>query len=453
MRTIIVFFFVFTATLSSQTIELDLIIDEKNSVYENFQGFGAEWDSRHYNLNKVTDEDFKIISKRIDWMKTSFVRIMMLAKWCFVSDGKYDWENEDMAALYRHLDYCQSRGVTVLLTEWGIERDWVQIAGINYVDDNRFLDIIADYLDYFINVKGYTCIKYISLVNEPNYEVMDFPRWSEGIKKLHNKLIEKRLYGKVQIVGPGQSWDDNWFYNSVNSLRDYLDHYTIHRYEFQEKVYNGDLKSYLDGMISYVKENDPNFDEKYFFITEAGMADGLSTEKHPWIDSVSYGNFMASYASLALNAGVDAVLAWMMDDNSHEDFEFGLWKDKKNGMKTRPYFYVWSLLSRYIPKGADIYRTFPKFAKLYTIAARVGDKKNSYWTYCLINNSERKVKVNLTNILDEDGTFKKFVYNKNERKVNTDQFPLPLSEVKSKNNKLEVEIAPKSVYFFTSIPY
>lgn len=453
MKTFIPFLLLFYTITFSQPIEIDIDIDERNSVYNDFQGFGAEWDSRHYNLNKVTDDDFRIISERIDWMKTSFVRIMMLAKWCFVSDGKYDWDNEDMKALYRHLDYCQSRGVTVLLTEWGIERDWVKINGINYVDDSRFINIIVDYLDFLINEKGYTCIKYFSLVNEPNYEVQDFPRWSDGIKKLHNAFIDKRLYGTVKIVGPGQSWDDNWFYNSVISLRDYLDHYTIHRYEYQEKVFNGELKSYLDGMISYVKENDPDANDKYFFITEAGMADGLSTEKHPFIDSVIYGNFMASYAALALNSGVDGILAWMMDDNSHEGFEYGLWKDKNNGLKTRPYFYVWSLLSRYIPKGADIYRTFPRFAKLYMAAARVGDEKKSYWTYCLINNSDRVVKVNLKNKFSDDEKYKMFVYNSKNRKVDGKQFPLPSSEIISKGKKLKVEIAPNSVYIFTSLPY
>ena len=45
---------------------------------------------------------------------------------------------------------------------------------------------------------------------------------------------------------------------------------------------------------------------------------------------------MADYAAQAANAGSATVSAWMLDDNSHQDFTWGLWSDKAHGHATAP---------------------------------------------------------------------------------------------------------------------
>ncbi len=52
-------------------------VDPSTVICQRFIGFGVEWDSNGYNDNNVTDTDFAVIRKRIEWMRLSIARIMM----------------------------------------------------------------------------------------------------------------------------------------------------------------------------------------------------------------------------------------------------------------------------------------------------------------------------------------------------------------------------------------
>jgi hypothetical protein len=44
--------------------------------------------------------------------------------------SRFDWNSKDMQTLYRHLEFCQDNNVDVLLTDWGLEVDWLAVDGI-----------------------------------------------------------------------------------------------------------------------------------------------------------------------------------------------------------------------------------------------------------------------------------------------------------------------------------
>ena len=167
-----------------QVMKTDIRIDLNKIAVSNFLGFGAEWDSYGYPQNEVTDEEFqKIIFPRVQWMKLPIVRVMMQAKYVYVEDGKLNFETPHMHSLYRILNYCQKQNIVVILTEWGCEPQWLQPPGISRVEDPRYARIIGAYMDYLVNQRGYSCIEYFVLVNEPNLEVQggEFPRWKQAL--------------------------------------------------------------------------------------------------------------------------------------------------------------------------------------------------------------------------------------------------------------------------------
>ena len=62
------------------------------------------------------------------------------------------------------LGYCQSRGVTVMFGDWGGSLMDARAGTVN----RTLLDHAAAYVAWLVGEKGYDCIRYYNLVNEPN---------------------------------------------------------------------------------------------------------------------------------------------------------------------------------------------------------------------------------------------------------------------------------------------
>ena len=72
--------------------------------------------------------------------------------------------------------------------EYGKTLDW---------DSQTWSDMIVDVLNYLTIDKGYTCIKYYNMINEPNYYKRDhgdvtneyvYDQWKQAITNLRNEM-------------------------------------------------------------------------------------------------------------------------------------------------------------------------------------------------------------------------------------------------------------------------
>jgi len=437
-----------------EPMTIPIKINESKITTKNFLGFGAEWDSYSYDDNKVNDKDFALIEKRMEWMKIPLVRVMMIAKWCYLGNGKYDWNTTDMKELYRHLDLCQKLGITVFLTEWGCNNNWLKIPDVEKVSDKKYAEIICTYLDYLINKKKYTCIKAFILGNEPNLSGYGWAAWKTGVENLSAELKKRGLDKKVVLTGSDQSNGDDWHEKAVDQLQDYFGVYDNHKYANDEMVRPGELFDYFKGLKDYALKHDPKSKNKPFIVGEAGLN---NFAKHPYgnekIDTVYYGIFMADYAVQAVNAGSSAVFTWMLDDNSHQNFYWGLWKDKKNGMKLRPYFYVWSLLTRYFPSKSTVYN-LGKVSDDVRILAISIPKKNGKknWSFCFVNRGDQPIKIELKIPGEDVRKFKNFTYSDKTIKVDKNGFPVPNIESElNLSEGTEIICKGKSVSILTTV--
>jgi hypothetical protein len=281
---------------------------------------------------------------------------------------------------------------------------------------------MGTYLEHLLNTKGYTCIRYFICTNEPNGEVGDWARWKQGLLNLHGEVKKRGLADRITLVGSdtSQSPDNEpWHRLTVDELQDVIGVYDIHRYETPEVVKAGSLEDYMRGHRNYALAKDSADGKKHHLIGEAGMwAFNSDYTRCSTINDYEYGVFMADYAVQAARAGWTGVSAWMLSDNSHKDFQWGMWRSQEKGMELRPWFYAWSLLTRFVRPGAAIYRLEDPDGVRMMAAAKDGQ-----WTLVCVNRSG--VGQNLTVELPEDWHRKThtYLYQDGPRKLSPQGFP------------------------------
>jgi len=237
--------------------QTQVVVDDSKVASAGFIGFGAEWDAAGYTQSGVTDQDYQVIEKRIRWMRLPVVRKAMLTRWALIADGVFDFETQEMRDLYRQLDICQREGITVFLTDWGCERSWNAAPGVQDVSDPKYAKAIGTYLDHLINKRGYTSIKYLIVVNEPNFETRDFEDWKTALQNVRAELASRHLDRAVTLAGPDHSYAEGWLYRSVDQLAGALGAYEVHRYADDASVRSRGLESYFLDQLGLCEREGP----------------------------------------------------------------------------------------------------------------------------------------------------------------------------------------------------
>lgn len=432
------------------------IIEITNTpLCENFMGFGVEWDSNGYLPNNITDDDFELIKKRVQWMKFPVVRVMMLSKWCYKGNGIFDWNSKEMQILYRNLDLCEELGITVFLTDWGCEASWLTIPEIRQTDDPKYANIIGEYMTYLKEVKKYDCIQYFIFGNEPNLEVKNWKRWKAGFLNVHEEFKKRKLDDKIILTGSDQSDGDDWHRLAVDQLQDKIGAYDFHYYHKLDVEPLVDMYSYFRNLWDYVPANDPSSKNKPLIIAEAGIIkvhEGYTAAHNSLSGDSDYGIRIAEYAINGINAGSWSVFAWMLDDNSHYNFNNGMWKNKASDFELKPWFYSWSLLSRYFRPEQQILKTSidPHQNGIKCLAAY--DKKKKAWTICVVNPTNESQSIRLKAQKGGKVQLKKYIDTQMNSKKDSDGFPEPV-EIGKYNLKKGIDITceAKSMVLFTSL--
>ena len=361
----------------------DVVVDTNDVAVRTFGGFGAEWDPYTYSKDPTVPESVK---DRIRFMRLPFVRVRMFASWFADVDNRYDFSNMAIRPLYEILDVAKANGTDVFLTEWGSD-DWSMDPWP--IDDPRYARAIADGLDHFINARGYTNIRYIAIVNEPDVNTT-YAQWSAGIVNLHRELAVRDLLGTVRVAGPdicceGAPWygGEAWWEPSLAELSDEITAWDRHWYPELRQVRGGRTEAWLRPFWDQVRSSDPNWTSKPFILGEIGF-------NTIWDQGTTgFAVVMADYAIQATRAGTSMVSAWQLDDESYPGGLdstppkwFGMWSTRDSGSELKPWFYTWSLLSRLVRPGSTLYlATQP--AGIRALAAR--DPAAGDWTFVLVN--------------------------------------------------------------------
>ena len=481
---LVVVFSICCSNLFSQPVRIVVYGDQV--LEKSYLGNGVQWSA--YPQFDISEKSWQRVFERTDFMRLNFIRLVLNAnEYCkaYPVDGKpeYDFNDVRILRICRILDYCQKRDVDVILGEWGNPR----MGGIT-ISDPRWAEIVGEFLNYLINEKKYTCLKYYNLGNEPNNKdgyvdlwkagsVVNFDNWQTSILNLNNELVKRGLAEKIKIVGPDCAWGNDWIKRIIEKkeLAAAIDVYELHYYATDKEIESGFYGREMSYYRDYISFKDPKGKEKQFFMAEAGMVTGKNkVDQQTNIATFQYGVWMADFAVQSMNAGQAGLTAWDMDDAMHTNGKLGpgteikdyIWKEwgfwdslgEEKGApeltNIRPWYYTWSLLSKYVPRGSQIMKTSESFVTgLRSSASKITVNGKTEYTFAIVNESNEKRTVSLVLAGVKGIDLNQFNYFETDMPADAKGFAVPKKVVKSANlsKGIKLELPSKGVLILTSL--
>jgi hypothetical protein len=471
-------------TVFSQPVKIEVY---SNQVLEkSYIGNGAQWSA--YPLRDISEKSWQRVFERTDFMKLNFIRLVNNAnEYCqsFPVDGKpvYTFDADKIKRMCRILDYCQKQGVDVILGEWSSPR----MDGVTLTDP-RWAEMVGEFINYLVNVKKYSCIKYYNLGNEPNgrdgyselWKVgssINFNNWRISILNLQKELIKRGLKESIKIVGPDCSNGNDWIKKIISDkeLAAAIDVYEVHSYARDREIESGFYGKEMAYYRNYISFMDPNGKNKQFFMGEAGMITGRNNvDQQKMIGTFQYGVWMTDYVIQSMNAGQAGLICWDLDDAMHtngklstgddiKDYvwkEWGFWdsfgeeKGKPELTNLRPWYYTWSLMSKYIPKGSQVIKTSESgIDGLRSTASKITVNGKTEYTFVIVNESTEKKAVNLVLTDVKSIDLNQFNYFETDMPVDARGFAVAKKVIKSANlsKGIAIEMPSKGAVILTSL--
>ncbi|WP_276380113.1 cellulase family glycosylhydrolase [Flavobacterium sp. H4147] len=454
---IIVSFWLVTTVISCSALpDATVAVDNTTIINHNYIGNGVQWDPYQLDYGekqlKISSEDRQKLYSRLDFMKPQFIRVMINTT-SVIENGVLN-ETKNYENIAPILEYCQSRNVKVVLGDWG---DRMVNSKTNSISETN-LKFAAKYLDFLANQKGFSCIHYYNMINEPNgfwsSTNENYELWKNAASYFWSELKALNLDKKVSLLGPDIAiWKADkldWISNSVRDLDHAIGVYDIHTYPSKITVNSGEYTSILKAYKDAVPAGKPivmgeigfKFVEKQ---DEALLNENIARAKAKPYASVEdsqmfvydyvYGSDMADALIQTVNAGYSGSVAWMLDDAMHAKEQknklkvWGFWNilgDEyfgKEEEKVRPWFYSWSLLTKYMPSESQIHKVSVDGNPNLKAISVSKDGKNMI---AIVNVSSKDLKVNLTSKdIPALHQVKKFVYAKDKLKLEGDHILLP----------------------------
>ncbi|WP_282035464.1 hypothetical protein [Saccharicrinis aurantiacus] len=440
----------------------DLTITNK-VVSTEFVGNGAQWGG--YDVvptwfdgqTTLSEADWQKLFHRIDYMRPPFIRVCVSSGWAYEqNDNPADYKDEKVTSLYKMLDYAQEKNIEIVYGEWGHEYVGDDIASI----DMDWMQRSVIFLNHLVNDKGYSCIKSVNIVNEPNgnwsstngnYEVWKAVQEAYLVEmaKPEYNLADMKLSGP-DIAAFNDATLKDWITDAAADLNDDIVMYDIHVYPSQSNVRNGGFTDMLLGYKAEVPEGKRIFLGEIGFKYDATKEDGAVVDdvlNNENIDAIAadpyagddsnmmiykafYGIDMADAIIQSMRAGFSGALIWGMDDAMYNspDGDNPDWNTKKlkrwgfwnilgeelcgtpEDEEIRPYFYTSSLLCRYFPAGSTIYDI--ELPNKKGVRAIMGEKDGKY-TVAIVNSHYVTYPINLKSDFLSSLTMDKYTYKSN----------------------------------------
>jgi len=346
------------------------------------KGGGDSWSGSAWGANPDPNDDrrWQELFKHADWLGMDWCRVELEQRIYEPKRGEFDWTNSEMLVLYRVLDWADRRGVDVFLQQMFTDVAWNAYPGNADEPVRRLRSApysLADWaqglgelVHYLTQVKGYKCIRFVSVANEPGHD--EFSWWQDskmksapftpGLKAVREEFDRRGL--SVPISGP--DWTDLPELNpSEVDFDPYVGAYDLHSYtavfDSMDGSYN--LTEAEHRMARWAEWAHAR--NKPFFLSEFGtMAFGWGNED---AGPASYQSGLknASLIVRGINAGVDGFNRWSFTNRGDLDGQWQLvrtWDIDHNKlldsfMPQPNAYYQFAMMSRFLPKHAGVLAT------------------------------------------------------------------------------------------------
>lgn len=455
----------------------DIQIDAAKPVFRMAGGIGASWHAisedtidespsykwalRYKNSRgsawggnpPVTDINaWEQICKHASWLGMSFVRVELSARMYEPEKNKYDWENEEMQALYKILDWAQVNDADVFLQQMWSNVKWNSYPGVQpllsapkSVED--FAEGFASMVEHLTVTKKYSCIKWVCITNEPPGGSWG-SWWSMGEtnppvtpawKAVRMALDRKNL----SVILSGPDWTDLPVFDASKiDFDEYIGAYDIHSYQGIDEEKQKIVKDWAD----WAKQHN-----KPMFLSEIGDMRLGWKDTNPGPKSFAAALSNAESILRGLRVGVGAFNRWSFTNRGDLDGQWQLIKtwDTENqkyyeNVEPEPVaFYGYGILTRFMPKHANVVLT-DTIANKALLSQTVTGDDGSLTTF-ILNKSDSLLNISLSYTGIGERTL--YLYQVTEAEVSKPGFRMDaLKELEIKDEKLiELELPAKSI--------
>jgi alpha-galactosidase len=455
---------------------LKLSVSEPN--HQKVIAMGTEFDPHFLSQNVTRSEGCKIedwnniICRRVKDMQIQRFRVMVLPSWYEPKNDDNDahhinwdafrWNSKEMKSLYAELDLAQHLGIQVNLTLWGAEQNHF-LAGSNYgdwvlapLDDDEWAENFSALIQYLLKVKHYTCIKEITPVNEPDWAFIYNGKKSvpsayiKMCKVLDSRFRHDGIRDLVKFSlsdnSDGGTGTHKYLQACTHELANVADIFNSHTYIFGYQTPNSEIYHW-----EWENCQLSNRSGKPHFIGEYGGNQCVGSSRQRDINLYKRGVLMARIAINCMNAGAAGLSYWSLMDlyyNQKSDYngmqQLGLWKtirkayegdsiykNIKVDYEPRPQFYAYSLLTRFIRSGAEVYpiKTDDEF-----YAGMALKNPDGHWTYIFANSNCSSRHIQIANRFDSRGIYNVYRYVRQE-------LPLDDRQLQAQHQSLKLQSA------------
>lgn len=463
-----------------------------NPTGTKLEALGVEFDPHFFSQNLTRNDgskepDWQLVVDRVKAMRLKKFRIMVLPQWYEpVNDNnnphstdlkKFTFESPEMQSLYKVLDLAQEQNMDVCIVVWGcpvqvslLDKKYSQLktcfmanqkkknvwitAPVNY---DEWAENFSTLIKYLIEDRKYTCVRDITPMNEPDGgPLLTAPEYIKMAKTLDARFKEASIRGKVRF-NLSDNTDVRTFYlkDCAENLSEVADIFNSHTYIFGYNTPN-------DSIFNWEKKNVDIAARagKKHLVGEFGSNQCVGATRQKDIDLYNRGVLMTRLVLNFLNAGAAGVSYWSLIDqyyNKDADYiqmqQLGLWKYVKGAYKTdstynrikkdyevRPQYYSYSLLTRFVKPGSEIYPI--NLNDNFSVGSAFKDNSGK-WTYIFANAMGSLKSIAVNNPIGE-GSFDIYRYEENALPTD-DKMIMSQEHIAVDNNKIIIDLKPNSV--------
>ena len=391
------------------------------------------------------------IKNHASWLGMNFLRVELSQHMYNPEKSTFDWENEEMLALYNILDWAEENDADVFLQQMCANVEWNAFPGIHPLisapkDLNAHANAIATLIEFLTKEKGYSCIKYFCMTNEPPGGTWGY-WWEYGenegkIEDAWARLKQEFENRGIQVPISGPDWTDiPPFDESKLEMAKYFGAIDIHTYHGITSEKEETLKSWAEWSH---KQGKP------FFLTEYGNMNLGWGGDDPNQKSFAAALSNANDVMRGMRNGVDGFNRWSFTNRGDLD---GQWQlihtfDRENKIyrsQINPEpeaYYGFGIISRFLSKYSAVLKTEVQAPDSVVVCNAVKSPDGKI-TLFVLNNTEKEqhVEVEFSGQVENDF----YLYQVNKEIVNTPGFRLnPKTSLKSAK-KINLTLPPKSI--------
>lgn len=427
--------------------------DEYKWALRNKNSRGSAWGGNP----PVTDTSaWRQIYHCAAWLGLDWIRVEVSARMYEPEREKFDWNNEEMQALYKILDWAEKNKADVFLQQMWSNVKWNSYPGVqpllsapkSLVDFGNGLATLAEYL---LKEKKYTCIKWLSVTNEPPGGTWG-SWWSKGtedaplttaLKAVREALDKKNI--SLPVSGP--DWTDLPPFDAAKIDFDkYIGAYDIHSYQGVDSIKQKIIVNWANFARSH---------NKPLFLSEMGDMKLGWGDNNPGPKSFKAALSNAETILRGMEAGVSAFNRWSFTNRGDLDGQWQLirtWDMEKlkylKQVDIEPVaFYGFGIITRFCVKHSEIVSS-EITGKSPVLSKTLKSPSGEVTTY-ILNQSDMSFDIDLKIIGKAKQNF--YIYRVTEKEINEpgykmepfQKFTFPETQV------ISIKISPQSIYTIT----